>query len=67
MEEFSLTGDVVTGAREEPGEGIQHMSKAESLGIWKRFLNGLKASFDAPFESDLERKAGLHWRDWGKL
>jgi len=67
MKEFSLTADVIAGAREKPVGGIQHMSKAESLGIWKRFLNGLKASFEAPFKSDLEKKPGLHWQDWGKL
>jgi len=64
MEEFTLTSDRIIGVREKSG---QHMLKSESLGLWKRLLNGLKASFNAPFESAWEKKAGLHWRDWGKL
>ena len=67
MKEFTLTGDVMAGVREKPVEGIQHMAKSESIGFWKRLLNGLKASFNAPFKSDWEKKPGLHWQDWGKL
>ncbi len=67
MEELTLTGGVITGVREKPVEKIQHMAKSESIGFWRRLLNEVKASFNAPFESDWEKKAGLHWRDWGKL
>ena len=67
MEEFILTGEVITGVGEKPVEKIQHMAKSESTGFWKRLFSELKASFTAPFESDWEKKAGLHWRDWGKL
>ncbi len=67
MEEFTITGDVMTAARGKPVEGIQHMAKSGSLGFWKCLLNELRASFNAPFESDSEKKAGIHWRDLGKL
>lgn len=67
MKEFTLTGDVMTGVGEKPVEGIQHMPKSESLGVWKGLLNEFKASFNAPFESDWEKKTGMHWKDWGKL
>ncbi len=67
MEEFTLTGDVITGVGEKPLEGIQHMAKSGAIGFWRSLLNELKASFNAPFESDWEKKSGLHWRDWGKL
>ena len=61
MKEFTLTGEVITGAREKPGEGIQHVLNSESLGFWKGLLNGLKASFDAQFKSDLEKETSIHW------
>jgi len=67
MKEFTLTGDVMTGVGEKTGQTIQHILKSESLGFWKRLLNGLEASFNAPFESDWEKKTGLQWKDWGKL
>ncbi len=67
MKEFTLTGDVITGAGEKPLEEIQHRAKSGAIGFWRRLLKELKASFDAPFESDWENKAGIHWRDWGKL
>ena len=67
MEEFSLTGGGITDVGEKSSEGIQAMLRSESLGFWKRFLSGLKASFNAPFESDWEKRTGIHWKDWGKL
>jgi len=67
MEEFTLTGDVITGVGEKVVETFQHMAKSESSGFWKSLLNELRASFNAPFESDWENKTGLHWKEWGKL
>ncbi len=67
MEDLTLTGGVITGAREKPLEKIQHMAKSESIGLWTGLFSDLKASFNTPFESDWEKETGLHWRDWGKL
>ncbi len=67
MEELTLTGGVITSVGEKVVEKIQHRAKSESIGLWRRLFSELKASFDAPFVSDWEKNAGLHWRDWGKL
>ncbi len=67
MKEFTLNGNVMTGVREKPIEGIQRMAKSVSSGFWTSLLNELKASFNVPFESDREKKTGLHWKEWGKL
>ncbi len=67
MKELKLTGGVITSVGEKAVEKIQHIVKSESIGLWRRLLNEVKASFNAPFESDWEKKAGLQWHDWGKL
>ena len=67
MEEFTLTSDVITGVGEKPVQGIQRMAKSLSSGFWTSLLNELKASFNVPFESDWEKKTGLHWKEWGKM
>jgi len=51
--------------REGIGEADIRMHKSSSWG--KRFLGQVKASFSGPFESDWDKKCGLHWREWGKL
>ncbi len=41
--------------------------KLQSMPWWKQFAKGLLSEFNAPFESDWEKKSGLHWKEWGKL
>ncbi len=67
MKEFALTGDVITGAGEKSLVGIHHVTKSGGIPFWRRFLNEVKANFNAPFVSNWEQETGLHWRDWGKL
>ena len=39
----------------------------EYLPGWKRLMGKLESFFDAKFESDLEKKTGMNWQEWGKL
>ncbi len=65
--EFHPSADGVFGIGEKSGEYLQDRLQSGSLSWWKRFFRELRAAFDAPFQSDWERKSGLHWREWGKL
>lgn len=38
----------------------------EHLPGWKRLLERLEGFFNRKFETDWEKKTGLHWREWGK-
>jgi CheY-like chemotaxis protein len=38
----------------------------ENLPGWKRLLEKLEGFFNRRFETDWEKKTGLHWREWGK-
>lgn len=38
----------------------------EHLPGWKRLLEKLEGFFNRKFETDWEKKTGLHWREWGK-
>ncbi len=38
----------------------------EYLPGWKRLLERLEGFFNRKFETDWEKKTGLHWREWGK-
>lgn len=38
----------------------------EFLPGWRRLLEKLQGFFNRKFETDWERKTGLHWREWGK-
>ena len=38
----------------------------EYVAGWKRLYENLKGFFDSKFESDWEKKTGLHWQEWTK-
>lgn len=46
---------------------LEDVLKYEYLPGWKRLLEKLKGFFDSKFESDWEKKTGMHWQEWGKL
>lgn len=46
---------------------LEDVLKYDYLPGWKRLLEKLKGFFDTKFESDWEKKTGLHWQEWGKL
>jgi len=45
---------------------LEDVLKYEYLPGWKRVLEKLKGFFDNKFESDWEKKTGLHWQEWHK-
>ncbi len=40
---------------------------AASSSWSKRFLRKVIASFNVPYQTEWEKKCGLHWREWAKL
>jgi DNA-binding NtrC family response regulator len=46
---------------------LEDVLSYEYLPGWRRILEKLKGFFDTKFESDWEKKTGLHWQEWGKL
>ena len=36
------------------------------LTVWGYLFEKFKQFFEAPFESDCEKKTGLDWREWGR-
>ena len=67
MEDFTLSSDRILAMDEKHGIEARNMVRFESSGLWKRLYHVLKANFSAPFESDWEKKTGLHWKEWGKM
>jgi DNA-binding NtrC family response regulator len=56
--------------KEKLGEVVPFLEDVlsyEYLLGWRRLLEKLKGFFDTKFESDWEKKTGLHWQEWGKL
>ncbi len=45
---------------------LEDVLKYEYLPGWRRVLEKLKGFFDNKFESDWEKKTGLHWQEWHK-
>ncbi len=46
---------------------LEDVLKYDYLPGWRRLLEKLKGFFDSKFESDWEKKTGMHWQEWGKL
>ena len=67
MKEFTSSGIGLHGVAEKTNLGKRDISRTEPLPWWKRLHKGLEASFNAPFESDWEKKTGLHWKEWARL
>ena len=67
MKDLLLRDERSLGSVKNQAPGFQDIPRSESSSFWKRFFKELSASFNAPFQSDWEKKRGLPWRDWGKL
>ena len=67
MKELALNSERILGKDEESGLGLRDKARPKSVSWLKRLLQEVRASLDAPFKSDWEKKTGLHWREWGKL
>lgn len=59
MKEFAVDRNVMVGVGQKPVEGNQDKLKLESLSWWRRLLEGLRTSFNGPFDLDWEKKNGL--------
>ncbi len=46
---------------------LEDVLRYDYLPGWKKLLEKLKGFFDSKFESDWEKKTGMHWQEWGKL
>ena len=70
----ALKKSVELGARaylpkEKLGEIVPFLEDVltyEYVPGWKRLYEKLKGFFDSKFESDWEKKTGLHWQEWTK-
>jgi hypothetical protein len=69
MKDLTLREDrTLPGVAEDLGVGLQDIRRSEDVSWLERLFKELKASFNAPFQSDWENKtSGLHWKEWGKL
>jgi len=67
MKELTMNREEISGMGEKPAEGFQDRRRSEFASGWRRFFKRVMASCNGPFESDWEKNAGLHWREWGKL
>jgi len=65
--EFAFDSERIFRGGEKSGIGGQDKEKPESASWWKRLLQEVRESFDAPFTSKYENETGLRWREWGKL
>ncbi|MEJ5377479.1 MAG: response regulator [bacterium] len=45
---------------------LEDVLSYEYLPGWKRLLEKLEGFFNRKFETDWEKKTGLHWREWAK-
>ena len=61
MKEWALNSERISGEGERSGVGLQDKGRPESVSWLKSLLQEVRASFDAPFKSDWEKKTGLHW------
>jgi predicted secreted protein len=66
MKELTLRNEGISGAREQRGFSHQNTVGAEAVTWLMRLFKKGRASLDAVFESDWEKKTGTHWREWGK-
>ena len=60
MKELTMSSERILGAVEKTGDGVQGKGRLESVSWLKSLLHEVKASFAAPFNSDPEKKSGLH-------
>ncbi len=67
MKEFTSSGIGFLNVAGKTNLGEKNTSRSQSFATLKRLFEGLKASFNASFESDWEKKTGLPWKDWGKM
>lgn len=67
MKEITLSDDRILGMGENRSVHAQNIIGSGSVSWLKRLVGGLTENFNAPFQSDWEKKTGLQWKDWGKL
>ncbi len=67
MKEITLNDDGILGMDGTPSVRTPHVVRFEWLLRAKRLIRVLIESFNAPFQSDWEKKTGLQCKDWGKL